>query len=90
MGWTIEKSAKNFNSHLGVAAQATWDRFQNAVHQGMHPKIAAQQAGDTDYKLLGTAKIGQFQIRLSHGDRATFTVDESTQVVKVLQVGGHT
>jgi hypothetical protein len=89
MGWRIDKSSARFG-HLGVAAQATWDRFQNAVHQGMHPKRAAQKAGDTDFKLLGTLKVAQFQIRLSHGDRATFTVDESSQSIKVLQVGGHT
>lgn len=90
MGWKIEKTAKNFNPTLSVAAQRTWDLFQNAIHQGAHPRIAAKKAGDTDYKLLGTAKVGQFQIRLSHSDRATFTVDESAQIVRVVQVGGHT
>lgn len=89
MGWKIDKSSTKFG-YLGVAAQATWDRFQNAVNEGQHPIIAAKQAGDTNYKVLGNSRVEQHQIRLSYCDRATFVVDESTQTVTVLQVGGHT
>ncbi len=89
MSWKIDKRSAKFG-HLGVAAQATWDRFQNAVNQGQHPTIAARQAGDTNHKVLNSSKIEQHQIRLSYSDRATFLVDDATQTVMVLQVGGHT
>lgn len=89
MGWKIDKRSAKFG-HLGVAAQALWDRFQNGVHQGQHPMAAARQAGDTNPKVLSGSKIQQYQIRLSYSDRATFLVDDITQTVTVLQVGGHT
>jgi hypothetical protein len=89
MSWNINKQSARF-TNLSVSAQQTWDRFQNEVHRGSHPKKAAKDAGDTDFKKIGTTKNAQFQIRLSYCDRATFTVDEVNRVVTVLQVGGHT
>lgn len=89
MSWKIIKQSARF-TELSVSAQQTWDRFQNEVHRGSHPKKAAKEAGDTDFKRLSTEKNALFQIRLNYCDRATFTVDEINQVVTVLQVGGHT
>lgn len=87
MGWEIDKRSARFG-YLSSAAQASWDEFQNNVFRGEHPKIAAQKAGDTHYKCL-SARLDQYQIRLSGGDRATFTVDDTARLVTVLQVGGH-
>lgn len=88
MPWTVNKSKAKFSSELTDSDQAKWDAFQNAVHnKHLHPKEAAKSVRCDDYKVLtGT----QYQVRLSQKQRATFTVDEKTQVMTVLQVGGHT
>ncbi|MEM8558913.1 MAG: hypothetical protein AAGG50_13925 [Bacteroidota bacterium] len=87
--WKIDKSRAKFSRQgLTAAEQNKFDAFKIAVHQrGMHPKDAAKAAGDTNYKQL----IGdQYQIRLSQGNRVTFTVNTTTETVHILQVGGHT
>lgn len=90
MGWKITKGSAKFAERLGADAQRKWDAFQNAIHhKSMHPKVAAALIGDSNYKCLNI-KIDQYQIKLGYADRATFTLDESAQTVKVLQVGGHT
>ena len=89
MGWKIDKSTAKFG-HLGNAAQRKWDEFQNAIqHNGVHPSVAAR-GSDSDYKAFKNSSCGQHQIRLDYSDRATFTVDDAAQTIKVLQVGGHT
>jgi hypothetical protein len=90
MSWKIDKGSAQFGL-LGAAAQRKWDEFQNAIyHKGEHPAKAAERLGAADYKRFGNSRCGQHQIRLSQSERATFTVDEGTCTVKVLQVGGHT
>jgi len=87
MPWTLDKTTAEYNQ-LTNSEQAKFDAFQNAIqNQQKHPKEAAADAGDTDYKLL---QGNQYQIRLSQGNRVTFTLDPAAQVVKILQVGGHT
>ena len=87
MPWTLDKSVAEYAT-LTNAEQAKFDIFQNAIqNQQKHPKQAAEEAGDTDYKLL---QGDQYQIRLSQGNRVTFRVNPTTQVVMILQVGGHT
>jgi hypothetical protein len=88
MPWTLDKSRARFVSDLNRTEQGLFDRFQNAIaNEGLHPKTAADQAGDTDYKNL---QGDQFQIRLSGDKRATFTVDKNAEVCTILEVGGHT
>lgn len=88
MPWTLDKSRANFVSDLNATEQGVFDRFQNAIaNDGLHPKLAAEQAGNTDYKNL---QGDQFQIRLSGQKRATFLVDKTTEVCTILDVGGHT
>ena len=85
-GWKLDKSKAKFGQ-LEKSEQAVFDRFQNAVKKGMHPKEAAKQAGDTNYKKLSG---DQYQIRLGGKQRATFIVDEAKKVCTIKQVGGHT
>lgn len=88
MTWTLNKSKAKFSDELTESDQAKWDTFQNLVHsKHMHPKDAAKSARCDDYKVLSGT---QYQVRLSQKQRATFTVDEKTETVTVLQVGGHT
>ncbi|MEA5497716.1 hypothetical protein VB834_03365 [Limnoraphis robusta Tam1] len=85
--WTVNKKNAEFGQ-LTKAEQAKFDIFQDEIHNhGLHPKDAAKEAGDTDYKQL---KGNQFQIRLSGRERATFLVDDENEIVTILQVGGHT
>jgi mRNA-degrading endonuclease RelE of RelBE toxin-antitoxin system len=85
--WKLDKTGATFKQ-LTPAEQAKFDIFQNAIaNRGFSPSEAAGEAGNTDYKRL---QGNQYQIRLSQGNRATFTVDNNTHVVKILQVGGHT
>jgi len=87
MPWTIDKASAEY-AQLTKSEQAKYDIFQNAIqNQHKHPKQAAEEAGDTDYKLL---QGDQYQIRLSQGNRVTFTVNPTSQVVTILQVGRHT
>lgn len=88
MSWTINK-AKAKIGLLTKSEQVNWDCFQNNVAtKGEAPSTAAKSCGDMNYKKLGGADI--YEIRLGGKARATFTVDSTTQVVTVLQVGGHT
>ena len=88
MPWTLDKSRAKFISDLTKSEQDVFDRFQDAIaNEGIHPKQAADQAGDTNYKNL---QGDQFQIRLSGDKRATFLVDKDAEVCTILQVGGHT
>jgi mRNA-degrading endonuclease RelE of RelBE toxin-antitoxin system len=88
-GWTVVKEKKNFKlwDTLTQSEQNKWDAFQDTVRAGTHPKEAAREIGDSDYKCL---QGNQYQIRLSQHNRATFLVDDTTQTVTILQVGGHT
>ncbi|WP_459246671.1 hypothetical protein [Streptomyces youssoufiensis] len=85
--WTLDKKGAKFKD-LTKSEEAAFDAFQNAIHnEGKHPREAAKEARDANYKKL---QGDQYQIRLSGGSRATFLVQEATMTVKVLQVGGHT
>lgn len=88
--WTLEKKDMDVVGILTKSEQTKFDVFQNEIeHNGVHPKEAAAIAGDTKYtKLQGTTN--QFEIRLSQGARATFLVDEASQVVDMRALGGHT
>lgn len=90
MPWTLNKNGVTPSVTLTAAEQLKLNTFMNGIRAGKHPKDAAKAAGDTDYKEFGNTKIRQGQIRLSQGKRATFEVDDNTQVVKFIQVGGHT
>jgi hypothetical protein len=94
--WSLDKTGAKFNKNLTDAAQGKWDEFQNAIyHHGLPPQNAAAAIGGANLKRLAPVMVegkslGQFQIRLSLAERATFTADYSAKVVKVIQVGGHT
>jgi hypothetical protein len=88
MAWTLNKNGVTPRVSLTGSEQSNLNTFMNAVRAGKEPSAAAA-AWDSKYsKLRGTKN--QFEIRLSQGCRATFTVDANTQRVTMLQVGGHT
>lgn len=89
MPWTLNKNGVRPDRDLTNAEQENLNHWMGLVQNGTHPRAAAQtRAGTYDYKKLGDNN--QYQIRLSGGNRATFTVDQSNEVVTMLQVGGHT
>lgn len=86
MPWNLKKNGVTPSRPLTHAEQNNLNTFMNAVRRGTDPGTAAN-AWDSDYKkLMGN----QYQIRLSQGCRATFIVNNNTQEVTMLQVGGHT
>jgi hypothetical protein len=86
MAWALDKNGVTPKVPLTTAEQEHLNEFMNKVRENIDPKTAAS-GWDGQYKLL---QGNQFQIRLSQGNRATFTVDSTHQVVKMLAVGGHT
>ena len=88
--WSIDTSAINEKhlSNLTDSERQNYHNFANNVASGQHPKTAA--VGDMNYKKLGGSTKNQYEIRLSQGNRATFTVDNKNKKVHVLDVGGHT
>ncbi|MGW4393993.1 RHS repeat-associated core domain-containing protein [Amycolatopsis nivea] len=87
--WTFSKQDMRFgNQPLTAAEQAKFDTFQNFIHNNKwHPKKAAEEAGDMNYKQLSG---NQFQIRLGGKQRATFRVLDDEKRVEMIQLGGHT
>ena len=69
-----------------------WVRFRDEQiktingKKGNDPATAASVWKSSYKNLQGT----QWQIRLSEGNRATFTVDDKSQTVTMLAEGGHT
>lgn len=88
MPWTIDDDNAEWEN-LNTSEENKYNSFRNAVANGAHPKNAAEEARATPYKKLKGSN-NQYQIRLSRGNRATFTVNEGTESVTVHQVGGHT
>jgi hypothetical protein len=86
MPWTLNKNSVTPNVNLSNVEQGHLNDFMNAVRNGTHPKTAAA-SWDSDYKNLTG---DQYQIRLSQANRATFLVNNTTQVVTMTAVGGHT
>ena len=88
MPWTLNKNGVTPRVPLTATEQLKLNTFMNAVRTGLAPNAAAS-SWDSNYKKLG-GTVDQFEIRLSQGCRATFTVNNNAQVVTMLQVGGHT
>ena len=88
MAWTLNKNGVRPQRVLTGAEQSNLNVFMNAVRAGAEPSAAAASWDSKYTKLRGTRD--QFEIRLSQGCRATFTVNTNTQTVTMLQVGGHT
>lgn len=86
MPWTLDKNGVTPSVQLTPTEQDHLNEFMNRVRAGDSPSVAASGWG-SDYKCL---QGDQYQIRLSRNNRATFTVNTNTEVVTMLQVGGHT
>ena len=86
MAWTLNKNGVTPSVTLTKTEQDHLNEFMNKVRENKDPKTAAS-GWDSNYKCL---QGDQYQIRLSQSNRATFTVDTTHQVVKMLAVGGHT
>ena len=88
--WSVDQSKMKYTREIQRAHQGKLDDFMQIVDRGVHPREAAESAGDMNYReLKGTGGM-MYEIRLSQGHRATFQVDDSTCTVVMLQVGGHT
>lgn len=88
--WSVDQSKMEYTREIQRAHQSKLDFFIQIVDRGIHPREAAESAGDMNYReLKGTGGM-MYEIRLSQGHRATFQVDDSTCTVVMLQVGGHT
>lgn len=90
MAWTFDDSRASGTPGIPSAAMNKYYAWRRFIRDhGKHPKDAASDVGDLDYKLLrGTD--AQYQIRLNQEHRVTFTVDSANERVTVLQIGGHT
>lgn len=85
MAW-IFNDANAVTNVIEASQGRTYYEFRRAVRdQGMHPRAASESMGHLGYENLGNC----YSIRLSGGHRVYFTVDEPSQTVTVLQVGGH-
>jgi Txe/YoeB family toxin of Txe-Axe toxin-antitoxin module len=96
MPWTVvnpvsEEFKKNPKNKVGVPAAAMRKFYDwcREIEKDIHPKLAADIAGDMNYEQLGGKLKGQYTIRLSREHRVAFTIDEATQVVTIFQIGGH-
>lgn len=93
--WTLDDTrpqrayARNSSTLVPSAAMNNYYAWRRLVRADTHPREAARRVGDLNYKPL-SGTTGQYEIRLSQGHRATFTVNESTEQVVVYQIGGHT
>ncbi|MGF6088484.1 RHS repeat-associated core domain-containing protein [Pseudomonas sp. 18173] len=86
--WTVKGPKPRNVSELRPAQMQEWEKFKSGLDAGLHPKIAAQRMGDSQFKRF--AGTQQWQIRLGGADRVTFTIDDQRKLVEILQVGGHT
>ncbi|HEX2178616.1 MAG TPA: hypothetical protein VHL54_03710 [Actinomycetota bacterium] len=88
MPWKISTRKPRSEAVMPPSAENKWETFKAKVNSGMHPRQAAEEAGDMNYTKLRGAD--QYEVRLSGKHRATFQVDETNEEVIVLEVGGHT
>jgi hypothetical protein len=102
--WTLNKTGAKIAAGWepkgkDKVAQDNWNKFQNLVKQGNHPKDAATKAGlpKAKYKEFKNTKKGvdgkhtiQAEVYLSQSERATFVVDYGKKEISKIQLGGHT
>jgi hypothetical protein len=89
MCWTLDKNGVTPRVTLTKSEQDKLNDFMRRIQKGgVHPSEAASAAG-CEYKRL-RGPCNQYEIYLSKGNRATFTVNEVNHRVTFLQVGGHT
>lgn len=86
--WHLEQKGATLNQ-LTPVEQQNFNKFQNAINQGLSPKQAAQKVTNAKFtKVKGTKN--QYSMHLSEKASATFLVNNKNHVVNLLQVGGHT
>jgi Txe/YoeB family toxin of Txe-Axe toxin-antitoxin module len=96
MGWkvddTVQRTAFNAGKHYQVepSAMRKYHDWKNKITlNNLHPKVAAEAAGDMHYEQLGGRNAGQYTVRLSQQHRVAFTINTVSQTVNVFQIGGH-
>ncbi|MFO7564680.1 MAG: hypothetical protein R6X02_18700 [Enhygromyxa sp.] len=86
MPWTIDDSRAETND-IPPACGRTYYAWRRAIRdEHLHPREAAEQAGDSDYETYGG---GRYTIRLSQRHRVFFVVDDDNEEVTVVKVGTH-
>ena len=96
MAWSVanpisEEYKRNPKNKVAVPA-AGMRKFHDwcrEIEKDIHPKLAADMAGDLNYEQLGGRLRGQYTIRLSQEHRVGFTIDETNRVVTIFHIGGH-
>ena len=87
MPYTLNRDHLKVKKGLTRTEERKLDEFMDMIdNTGVSPQEAAGELRLTLKKLKGTAN--QYEIYLSGGNRATFTIDGN--VVTMLQAGGHT
>ncbi|MFB2976048.1 mannan-binding lectin [Microseira sp. BLCC-F43] len=88
-GWRLELSNERFTRRITQASLWKYRDFKTAIsHRGLSPYEAANQVGETVKRLRGVDNL--YEIRLSGGDRVTFSIYGQYHVVEIRDVGGHT
>lgn len=88
-GWRLELSNERFTRQITRASHGKYGRFKAEIlHRGLSPYDAAREVRETVKRLEGADNL--YEIRLSGGDRVTFSIDAESHTVKIRDVGGHT
>jgi hypothetical protein len=103
--WRIKLAQRrNIAEKIQASHQGEYDLFKNAIHnEGVDPATAVRRMGDANPKRLQSSSnhfkdhMGNpvcasemWEARIGGAQRVTYLVEYKTQLVTVLQVGGHT
>jgi plasmid maintenance system killer protein len=86
--WEIDQLHQSVKSILSQANMTTFNQWLTDISNGEHPKTAAEK-WDSNYEWLNSEQ--KYSIRLSKGNRVTFTLDTKNKkkVITIYEVGGH-
>ncbi|PHM69781.1 hypothetical protein [Xenorhabdus sp. KJ12.1] len=89
MVWVVDDERAEW-AQIPRAAENKYDEWVRIiVENNRSPSDAARDIGDSNFKMLSGA-TELYTIRLSQRHRVLFTIDSVNEIVRVLQVGGHT
>ncbi|KAL7921613.1 hypothetical protein ACQKWADRAFT_327471 [Trichoderma austrokoningii] len=87
----VDRGLKKSDIHLVKADNTAWNKYHSfrrlVTEDRLHPKIAAEHLGGSDYEPI-TPKPTH-TIRLSQGHRLYFLLDQKNRVITIDEIGGH-
>jgi Spy/CpxP family protein refolding chaperone len=83
--WRLDETGAKVYK-LTQEEQQNFDKFKNAINQGLSPKAAAQKISNARFARVKGLK-NQYVIRLSKNTPVIFQVNPKDQLVKIRQVG---